>query len=168
MFIERVISGGQTGADQAGWRAAKTAKIATGGWMPRGFRTESSCGQGDSYHPEFGELYGACEHEKFEYQPRTKLNVQESDGTLIFNRYQRVSSGSRLTLQTAIEYRKPCLVVVFLTRSWEPTHNPENITSWIKKNDIHILNIAGNRESRSKGIGVAVEKFLDHMFSYLQ
>ena len=33
-MISRVISGGQTGADQAGWRAAKRCGIATGGeWM---------------------------------------------------------------------------------------------------------------------------------------
>ena len=34
-MIELVISGGQTGADQAGWRSAKKAGIATGGYMPK-------------------------------------------------------------------------------------------------------------------------------------
>jgi hypothetical protein len=38
-MIERVISGGQTGADQAGWRAARAAGIPTGGFMPKGFLT---------------------------------------------------------------------------------------------------------------------------------
>jgi hypothetical protein len=36
MFM-KIISGGQSGADQAAWRAAKAFGIATGGWMPRGF-----------------------------------------------------------------------------------------------------------------------------------
>jgi len=30
-MLERVVSGGQTGADQGGWRAARVAGIATGG-----------------------------------------------------------------------------------------------------------------------------------------
>ena len=32
-MLERVISGGQTGADQAGLRAARACGIPTGGWL---------------------------------------------------------------------------------------------------------------------------------------
>jgi Circularly permutated YpsA SLOG family len=39
--LDRVVSGGQTGADQAGWRAARAVGLATGGWMPYGFLTEA-------------------------------------------------------------------------------------------------------------------------------
>ena len=46
-MLERVISGGQTGADQAGWRAARAFGIPTGGAMPKGFLTE------DGPCPEF-------------------------------------------------------------------------------------------------------------------
>ena len=35
----KVISGGQTGADQAGLVAARRFGIPTGGWMPRGWKT---------------------------------------------------------------------------------------------------------------------------------
>ena len=35
-----IVSGGQTGADQAAWRAARTAGIATAGFMPLGYLTE--------------------------------------------------------------------------------------------------------------------------------
>jgi len=34
-----IISGGQTGADQAAWRAARSAGLPTGGVMPLGFLT---------------------------------------------------------------------------------------------------------------------------------
>lgn len=37
----RFVSGGQTGADQAGWRAARASRIATGGRMPEDFLTEA-------------------------------------------------------------------------------------------------------------------------------
>ena len=40
-MITTIISGGQTGADQAGWRAAEACGIPTGGWMPLHFMTEN-------------------------------------------------------------------------------------------------------------------------------
>jgi hypothetical protein len=40
-MITLVISGGKTGADQAGWRAAEACGIETGGWMPLHFQTEN-------------------------------------------------------------------------------------------------------------------------------
>ena len=40
-MIERVISGGQTGADQAGLAVAKRLGIPTGGCMPKGWLTEA-------------------------------------------------------------------------------------------------------------------------------
>jgi hypothetical protein len=39
-MLERVISGGQTGSDQAAWRVAKACAIPTGGFMPAGFLTD--------------------------------------------------------------------------------------------------------------------------------
>jgi RNA polymerase sigma factor (sigma-70 family) len=38
-MVRKVISGGQTGADQAGLFAAEAFGIETGGWMPKGFLT---------------------------------------------------------------------------------------------------------------------------------
>ena len=40
-MLERVISGGQTGADQTGLHAARACGIPTGGWAPRGWLTEA-------------------------------------------------------------------------------------------------------------------------------
>jgi hypothetical protein len=54
-MLDRVITGGQSGADQAGWRAARAAGIPTGGFMPKGFLTE------DGPRPEFAEEFGAVE-----------------------------------------------------------------------------------------------------------
>jgi Circularly permutated YpsA SLOG family len=41
-MLERVISGGQTGADQAALRAARACGIPTGGWAPRSVRNPRS------------------------------------------------------------------------------------------------------------------------------
>jgi hypothetical protein len=54
-MLERAVGGGQTGADQAGWRVAQAYGIATGGWMPRGFLTE------DGPRSNFADRYGARE-----------------------------------------------------------------------------------------------------------
>jgi hypothetical protein len=89
-MIQLVISGGQTGADLAGWKAARSANIPTGGWMPKGFLAE------DGPRPEFAELYGAKEHHSREYPPRTRQNVNESGVVLWFG--DSKSRGGKLTL----------------------------------------------------------------------
>jgi hypothetical protein len=77
-MLDRIVSGGQTGADQAGWRAAKAAGIPTGGWMPLGFLTE------DGPRPEFAGLYGAEECPTADYPARTRRNVIDSSATIWF------------------------------------------------------------------------------------
>ena len=74
-MITKSGSGVQTGADQAGWRAADACGIPTGGWMSFGFLTE----EGTRRH--FANLCGAKEMPKKSYPART---VQESDGTIWF------------------------------------------------------------------------------------
>jgi Circularly permutated YpsA SLOG family len=70
-MLDRVLSGGQTGADQAGWRSARACGLAIGGWMSLGFLTE------DEPRPEFAELYGAVEMPTADYPSRTRRNVFE-------------------------------------------------------------------------------------------
>jgi hypothetical protein len=59
-MIERVISGGQTGVDQAGLRAARAAGIATGGFAPKGWLIESEDGRHNVPAPWLAE-YGLVE-----------------------------------------------------------------------------------------------------------
>src|SRR5437762_161045 len=68
-MLERVVSGGQAGADQGDWRAARALGIPTGGFMPRGFMTEAGP------RPEFRELYGAVEHPSPDYPSRRLDNL---------------------------------------------------------------------------------------------
>lgn len=151
-MITKVISGGQTGVDQAGWRAAKRFGIPTGGWMPLGFLTEAGL------HPEFADLYGARETTTPQYPPRTVMNVRASDGTLWFGRLD--SAGFRCTLNAALNS-------INNHQFLEVTENAETISHWIIQYNIHILNIAGNRESRSRGFGHHVEQYLCELFQIL-
>ena len=41
MTLTTIISGGQTGADQAGLLAAQALGLQTGGWAPHGWRTDA-------------------------------------------------------------------------------------------------------------------------------
>ena len=59
-------------------------------------------------------------------------------------------AGTDLTIQFARVQQKPVLVV----ESCDLTPSlPRRIRDWIVENEIHILNVAGNRESISPGTG---------------
>ena len=136
-MIERIISGGQTGADYGGMLAAADLGITLTGFMPRGFRTEAGP------RPEYAML-GLVEDDSLHYQPRTIKNVQMAEGIAMFGNMQ--SAGSRLTVQTAISLGKPLI------------SNPsaDALRAWIERHDIKVLMIAGNRESVNPGIGERV------------
>lgn len=133
-MITKIISGGQTGADQAGLRVAYDLGIPTGGWAPKGWIT--SVGP----EPRLGTIYGLQENDRKGYTARTYRNVKDSDGTIRlaidFN-----SPGEICTLKAIRQYNKPYLDVNLLY----PTPI-QNASFWIKQNKIQILNIAGNSE----------------------
>jgi hypothetical protein len=171
-MITKVVSGGQTGVDQAVWRAAKRYGIATGGWMPRGFLVGNGI-----HHPEFAHLYGAVEHKSIEYPPRTAANIRDSDGTLLFS-VRPDTSGTRLTRQLMMRGRRDdkirvhCEIVVERGPdvSWrvrQDFHTPTWVVLWIEGRGIEILNVAGPRESRAPGIGKWVEDYLCEVFRLL-
>jgi hypothetical protein len=103
-MLVKVISGGQTGADQAGWRAARMFDIPTGGFMPRGFLTE------DGPRPDFAELFGAVEMPTPDYRARTEQNVRDSDATVWFG--DVTTQCARATLGACDKLSRSCLRVV--------------------------------------------------------
>lgn len=154
-MLERVISGGQTGADRAALVAAKAAGLATGGWMPKGFLAQDGC------HPEFAELYGLREHASDRYPPRTALNVKESDATLRFAT-EWDSPGEVLTLELCLRMKRPHLAV-----TPDGGLSPDEVAAWLTATGVRVLNVAGNAERTSPGIGAFVEGFLAELFALL-
>jgi len=151
-MLRRVISGGQTGADRAGLLAARQCNIATGGWAPRGWRTERG--------PEPGlENFGLVEHPRRDWGPRTRQNVADADGTVIFAKYP-VSGGSRLTANLCLELRKPWYGVVQLD-----AETAFGLLQWLRREAIEVLNVAGNRESKWPGIESMATKWLVRVFT---
>lgn len=163
MILIKVISGGQNGADIAGVRAAKSVKIATGGTMPKGFKTL------DGPKPEYAELYGMVEHSSDKYPPRTYQNVMDATGTIRFA-VNFDSAGEKCTFKAIMEYGKPYFDVhVKNTRIFTASENehPEAVARWIVENKITVLNVAGNSEKTAPGIEKYVERFLIGVFNKL-
>lgn len=152
MMVERIISGGQTGADQGGLLAARDLGIPTGGYAPRGWLTESGPAA-DLLKP-----FGLEEATSPRYPHRTAKNVFASDATVLFGNSN--STGTRLTWRLCRERKHPVYVV----------SNPAGMRdadivgfrAWLSSNRVRTLNVAGNRESRNPSIGEAVRRFLCH------
>lgn len=152
-MIEKVISGGQSGADVAALRATKKCGIPTGGTMPKGWLTELGP------MPEWAEEFNLVEHKSNKYQPRTFQNVKDSDGTLRFaGKFN--SAGERCTLKAITQYNKP----YFDIDIYDPPTKGE-VVQWIKDNNIEIINVAGNRESTVPGIEAFVEEYMTKLLS---
>lgn len=149
MAVRKIISGGQTGADQGGLVAGRRLGLETGGTAPKGFRTAV----GDD--PRLAKL-GLVEHSSDKYPPRTKCNVRDSDGTLVIGRHS--SPGSKLTIRLCAELRKPCFLQAWFVGQEVP--DPTEFQAWLIANDIQVLNVAGNGEGGNRGIGRVTIEFL--------
>ena len=137
MGIKKVISGGQTGADQAALDAAIEMGIPHGGWVPLGRLTEKG---------RLPSRYKMQEINAIDYDQRTELNVIDSDGTLLFS-HGELTGGSALTKRLARKHLKPCLHVDI--KEVSEYRSVEIIKSWLEVRKIETLNVAGPRASEN-------------------
>jgi len=144
-LLEKIISGGQTGVDRAALNVALELGIPCGGWCPRGRRAE------DGRIPD---SYPLQEASSPDYPLRTRLNVEDSDGSLVIANGSP-KGGTALTLKLAKQLSKPFLLVDLARRA-----DPSEVQQWIQKNHIRILNVAGPREGESVGIFEKASAFL--------
>lgn len=171
-MIEKIVGGGQSGADLGGWRAAKAMGVATSGWMVGHYWAE------DGDHPEYAEEYGAKllgNHtipNGSALRCRAQANVFDVDGTLCFDLV-----GSKATENARRDcegYGKP-FQLVRLDRDEEGriwripgSPRPTEIVVWVCEHGIRCLNVAGNRESKAPGIGAYVETFVREVLAQLK
>jgi hypothetical protein len=145
MPIERIISGGQTGADQGALAASKSLRIPTGGWAPRGFLTEL----GPS--PWLAKEYGLKEcplglTTEEVYRERTRANLLDCNAVLVLGDDR--SAGSRLVRR---------LLESIPRESWWVAFPGEFACHALAQAIAHLgpraLMIAGNRQSHQPPMG---------------
>ncbi len=143
--IGQVVSGGQTGVDRAALDVGLGLGIPCRGWCPRGRWAEDGA---------IDHGYPLSETESADPAERTRLNVVQSDATLVLH-LGVLDSGSRLTLEIARAERRPVLEAELGEANLLP-----RVRRWLAENKIRALNIAGPRESSAPGIQAAAEAFL--------
>jgi len=152
--IERIISGGQTGADRAALDVAIDLGITHGGWCPAGRKAS------DGPIPE---KYLLQETEEDTYPPRTEKNVEVADATVIFYRGPSMSRGCALTERLCKKHKKPYVAIdVSKTDTVEAACY---IRDLIGENGVLVLNVAGSRENKSPGIYFLTYEALETTFS---
>ena len=144
----KIISGGQTGADQAALDAAIQLGMPHGGWLPRGRKTE------DGPLPT---TYKLRELDSEDYRERTEQNVIDSDATLIVS-FGPLTGGSALTEAFAIKHDRPCLLLDLELISID--EGVEALEKWLQNNAVKTLNVAGPRASKEPRIYHAVYEIL--------
>lgn len=116
-IVERIISGGQTGADRAALDFAIAHGVPHGGWCPKGRRAE------DGGVPD---RYALQATPSKEYGQRTEWNVRDAGATVIFTIGPELTGGSELTAECTVKHGKPWL---HLAEGLEPILPPGSVSS---------------------------------------
>jgi hypothetical protein len=136
-----IIAGGQTGADRAALEWALANGVPHGGWCPRDRKAE------DGRIPS---RFRLRETRSSTYAVRTRWNVRDSDGTVIFSGRRRLRGGTRRTVEAVRKLGKPWL---HLPGSLGAARAARQLDAFIQRHRIAVLNVAGPRESEEPGIG---------------
>lgn len=155
-LCERIVSGGQTGADRGALDFAIKHGYIHGGWAPHGRLAE------DGLIPA---KYQLTEMAEGGYRQRTRRNVADSDATLIVN-LGELDGGTLATQVFAEKSGKPCLVV-----QADPGISEgmvDSVIAWLRQHDVKILNVAGPRESKRPGICRLTSEMLTAVDATLQ
>jgi hypothetical protein len=145
---DTIVSGGQTGVDRAALDWACQTNISHGGWCPKGRLAA------DGPLPS---RYLLRETESDGYRQRTKLNVQDSDATLIFN-MGLLEGGTRQTVKFAQTLGRPYRIIQM--DAFQLQDSVAEVQSWLKQGRFSTLNIAGPSEARRPGIYACVLQVL--------
>lgn len=147
-MIEKIISGGQTGADMAALDTAIDHEIPHGGWLPKGRLTENG---------PLPEKYQLQEMATENNEDRTEKNILAADATLIVS-HGRLKGGTELTGKLAQKHCKPLLHIDMSKMS--VAYATRLLVIWLQGNGVRVLNVAGPRESEDPLIYDVVRKLL--------
>jgi putative molybdenum carrier protein len=147
-MVEKIISGGQTGADRAALDFAIAWGIPHGGWCPKGHKAEDGTIDG---------RYQLKATPEADPAQRTEWNVKDAGGTVVFTIAPELSGGSKQTLEFASQHRKSCL---HLSLAGDGVGAAAKLCLFLSDERIKILNVAGSRASEEPAIGEFVRNVL--------
>lgn len=147
-LLNKIVSGGQTGADRAALDIAIKFNIPHGGWITRGRRTESG---------PLPDVYNLKEMATRNYPARTRQNILDSDGTVIIARGS-LTGGSALTYEFARKIGKWVCIINLLEQ--DIFEAALTLHDFILDPGIRVLNVAGPRESHDPDIYYDVKAIL--------
>ena len=148
-MIQELVSGGQTGVDRAALDLALDLGIACGGWCPKGRRAADG---------QLPARYPLRETASADYSERTRLNVRDSDATLI-RCAGPLSGGTAYTAEIAARLGRPLRII-------DPRRRAElrEVRQWLRDGRIARLNLAGPREQEQPGIYRLAHGWLFELF----
>ncbi|MFZ0705856.1 MAG: putative molybdenum carrier protein [Candidatus Korobacteraceae bacterium] len=160
-MLTRIISGGQTGVDQAALRAAISLGFAIGGWCPPGRVCEDGAIP-TSFPLQETPDDRSADAPDIPRSQRTEWNVRDSDGTLLLclGPIADADPGTRFTADYAARSKKPIFVA-------DPAdlEDVRRVRDWISAHGIQTLNVAGPSEQSCSGIGDLAKTFLRAVLS---
>lgn len=148
-MIERIVSGGQTGADRAAFDAAIEAGLPYGGWVPKG-RLDERGAIPDRYA-------NLREADSAEPAVRTRCNVRDADATLVVT-HGPAQGGTHTTIEAAAELGRPLLHVDLAQCDLDEASR--RVRGWLDREVVRTLNVAGPRASEDEAIYDAVASLL--------
>jgi hypothetical protein len=141
----KIVSGGQTGADQAALDWTIAQGVAHGGWCPKGRKSEDG---------PIDARYNLTETPVANYLQRTEWNVRDSDATVIFTLSENLDGGSKRTAEFAKQLGKRWIHM-------RPRVDAKYLARFLAARQVTTLNVAGERESSAPGIAAFVRATLD-------
>jgi len=153
-MLQKIVSGGQTGADRAALDFAIERNVPHGGWVPKGRKAE------DGRIPD---RYQLQELPTESYRERTERNVIDSDGILIISHGELIpGSGSAYTARMAGKHSRPWLHLDMV--KFTVHEGAQALREWVTEKGITVLNVAGPRESQDPKIYSVTRSVLEAVF----
>ena len=161
--LAKVISGGQTGVDQAALRAAQASGLAIGGWCPPG--RESEAGPIPARFPlRETPVERSPDAPDVPRSLRTEWNVRDADAALVLTAPREAGRdpGTAWAVECARRYGRPLLVC-------DPAdaEAAASIAAWLRASPIATLSVGGPSERTQPGIGEAAYALLVDVFGQL-
>lgn len=151
-----IVSGGQTGADRAALDFALAHGLTHTGWCPRGRLAEDG---------RLATRYRLRETPTARYAERTEWNVRDSDATVVLAIDAPLRGGTRLTVEFARRWGRPCLVLIrdehpLWATATATREHAERLRGFLHQHAVGRLNIAGPRASQQPQVGLFVRAVL--------